>query len=209
MLRPARSRLTAPTVSASSISASLSRGRITSTAAAAIARRMNRPRRVLCGNSRTPLASIRGSSSNCRSTASWQSASSSASLSSVSRSDTHSLVCLACSTSWIPTPNVARIRCGLERPRDDLLAAAEQGVGVQVHGPGCQLDVAGVGEAGADHRPHREQPLQDQRPMIGQRLVDGLEPAALGDGAGELAGDISPALARSGRGGFHPATARG
>ena len=66
---------------------------------------------------------------------------------------------------------------------------AEQLVAVEVDGAAAQLDVPGLGEAGADQRPHREQPLEDQRPVVGQLAVDRVELAALRGRAGELGGE--------------------
>ena len=44
----------------------------------------------------------------------------------------------------------------------------------------------GVGQPGADQRPHRVQALEDRRPVVGEVLVDGVEPAALRGGAVQL-----------------------
>ena len=63
----------------------------------------------------------------------------------------------------------------------------------------------GSEEAGADQRPHRVQALQDLRPVIGEALKDGVEPAALSTRAVQL-GDEDR---RPGAGGGHqPVTAR-
>ena len=64
---------------------------------------------------------------------------------------------------------------------------------------------AGVGEPGADQRPHRVQALQDQRPVVGELLVDGVEAPALRGGAAQLAREQPLA----GGGGHQPVTARG
>ncbi len=84
-------------------------GRITSITAACSARRTNRPRSESGGNSRTLWASIRGSSSSRRSTASCRTPGSSDAASSRSWSIAQRLVCLACSVSWIATPKHRRI----------------------------------------------------------------------------------------------------
>jgi hypothetical protein len=47
----------------------------------------------------------------------------------------------------------------------------------------------GLGEAGADQRPHREQPVEDQRPVVGQLAVDRVELATLRGRSRELGGD--------------------
>ena len=67
-----------------------------------------------------------------------------------------------------------------------------------------QLDVPGVGQAGPDQRPHRVQALQDPRPVIGEVLVERVEPAALRGGALQLRGE-QPAPGAGG----HVVTARG
>ena len=92
-------------------------GRITSVTAACSARRTNRPRSESGGNSRTPWASIRGSSSSRRSTASCRSAGSSDSDSAMSCSIAQRLVCLAWSVSCSATPKQRRIARALERAR--------------------------------------------------------------------------------------------
>ena len=69
-----------------------------------------------------------------------------------------------------------------------------------------QLDVPGVREPGADQRPHRVQALQDPRELLGEVLVERVEPAALGGGAVQLLHERR----RPGAGGGHqPVTARG
>ena len=73
----------------------------------------------------------------------------------------------------------AQHRAPLEPAGGDLLAGSEQRVGVEVDGPGVDLDVPGVRQAGADQRPHRVQALEDRRPVVGQVLVDGVELASL------------------------------
>ena len=84
-------------------------GRITSTTAACSARRTNRPRSESGGKSRTPCASIRGSSSSRRSIASCRSPGSSDSDSAMSCSIAQRLVCLAWSVSCSATPKSRRI----------------------------------------------------------------------------------------------------
>ena len=69
----------------------------------------------------------------------------------------------------------AQDRAPLERTGNDLVARAEQLVAVEVDGAAAQLDVPGLGEAGADQRPHREQTLEDQRPVVGQLAVERIE----------------------------------
>ena len=76
-------------------------------------------------------------------------------------------------------PEAAQDRPPLERPGGDRVPRPEQRLGVEVDGARVDLDVPGVGQAGADQRPHRVQPLKDQRPVVGEVLVDGVEPAAL------------------------------
>jgi hypothetical protein len=80
----------------------------------------------------------------------------------------------------------AEHRAALEPAGDDLLAACEQRVGVEVDRPGVDLDVPGVRQAGADQRPYRVQALEDRRPVIGQVLVDGVELPSLGGRAVQL-----------------------
>jgi hypothetical protein len=83
----------------------------------------------------------------------------------------------------------AQDRAARERPGDDRVARAEQLVAVQVDGAAPQLDVPGLGEAGADQCPHREQALEDQRPVVGQLTVDRVELAALRGRPCELGGE--------------------
>ena len=90
----------------------------------------------------------------------------------------------------------AQDRAAFERAGEDLLARAEQLVAVEVDGAAAQLDVPGLGEAGADQRPHREQPLEDQRPVIGQLAVERVELAALRGGPGEFGGEAHRVTAR-------------
>jgi hypothetical protein len=93
-----------------------------------------------------------------------------------------------------------------ERPARDLAARAEQGLGVEVDGPGVDLDVPGIRQSGSDQRPHRVQALKDRRPVVGEVLVDRVEPAALGGGAVQLLHEHRrPACG----GGAHDVTARG
>ena len=97
-------------------------------------------------------------------------------------------------------------RARLELAGGDLLARAEQLVGVEVDGARVDLDVAGVRQAGADQRPHRVQALQDRRPVIRQFLEDRVEFAALRARAVQLRDEQR----RPGAGGGHqPVTARG
>ena len=96
------------------------------------------------------------------------------------------LVCLACIVSCSATPKQRRIARRSSAPVGDRGARAEQRLGVEVDGAGVDLDVPGIGQPGADQRPHRVQPLQDRRPVVGQVLVDGVEPAALRGGAVQL-----------------------
>ena len=92
----------------------------------------------------------------------------------------------------------------LERAGQQLLARAEQRVGVEVDRAAGELDVRGVGEPGPDQRPHRVQALQDQRPVVREPLVDGVQAPALRGGAAQLAGEQPLA-----GGGHQPVTARG
>jgi len=73
-----------------------------------------------------------------------------------------------------------------EAARGDLLARAQQRLGVEVDGAGVDLDVPGVRQAGADQRPHRVEALQDGGPVVRQLLVDGVELAALRGGSVQL-----------------------
>ena len=171
---------------ASSSTCSANAGRITSTTAACSARRTNRPRSESGGNSRTPWASIRGSSSSRRSTASCRSAGSSDSDSAMSCSIAQRLVCLAWIVSCSATPKQRRIARRSSDPAAIACPRAEQRLGVEVDGARVDLDVTGVRQAGADQRPHRVQALKDQRPVVGEVLVDRVEPAALRGGAVQL-----------------------
>ena len=102
----------------------------------------------------------------------------------------------------------AQDRPPLERSGGDLVARAEQRLGVEVDGPRVDLDVPGIGQAGADQRPHRIQALKDQRPVVGQVLVDGVEPPALRGRAVQLLHEHRrPTGGRAG--GRHEVTARG
>jgi len=83
----------------------------------------------------------------------------------------------------------AQDRALRERAGDDRVVRAEQLVAVEVDGAAAQLDVPGVGEAGPDQRPHREQSLEDQRPVVGQLTVDRVELAALRGCSRELGGE--------------------
>ena len=105
-------------------------------------------------------------------------------------------------------PEAPQDRPPLERPGGDRLPRPEQRVGVQVHGPRVDLDVTGVGQAGSDQRPHRIQALKDQRPVIGQVLVDGVEPAALRGRAVQLLHEHRRPTGGSSAG-SHAVTARG
>jgi hypothetical protein len=101
----------------------------------------------------------------------------------------------------------AEHRAALEPAGDDLLAGAEERVGVEVDRPGVDLDVPGVRQSRADQRPYRVQPLEDRRPVIGHVLVDGVELASLGGGAMQLRHEHrgpAPVLR-----GAHVVTARG
>ena len=119
------------------------------------------------------------------------------------------LVCLAWSVSCSATPKRAQDRPLLERAGGDRLARAEQRLGVEVDGAGVDLDVPGVRQPGADQRPHRVQALEDRRPVVGEVLVDGVEPAALRGGAVQLLHEQPPAAAGCSAGGAHEVTARG
>ena len=70
------------------------------------------------------------------------------------------------------------------------------------------LDVPRVGQAGADQRPHRVQPLEDRGPVVGQVLVDRVEPAALRGRAVQLLHEHRRPTG-SPSGGAHEVTARG
>ena len=186
MLRAARSRLgAAPAARLASI-CSANAGRITSTTAACSARRTNRPRSESGGKSRTPCASIRGSSSSRRSMASCRSRR-------VLRFrqcdvvlDRPALGVLGVERLVQRDPERPQDRPLLERAGGDRIARSEQRVRVEVHGAGVDLDVPGVRQARADQRPHRVQALEDRRPVVGEVLVDGVEPAALRGGAVQL-----------------------
>jgi hypothetical protein len=54
----------------------------------------------------------------------------------------------------------------------------------------------GLGEGGADERPDGEQLLEDQRPVVGELALEGVELAALGGGPGELGGEAHRVTAR-------------
>jgi hypothetical protein len=90
----------------------------------------------------------------------------------------------------------AQDRAALEGAGADLVLGAEQLSAVEVDGAAAQLDVAGLAEAGADERPDGEQLLEDQRPVVGQLAVEGVELAALGGGPGELGGEAHRVTAR-------------
>ncbi len=160
------------------------------------------------GKSRTPWASIRGSSSSRRSTASCRSAGSSDSDERAGRArrpalgvlGVHRLVKRDARSSAAP-----RRRSSVAGERS-AGAAAEQRVGVEVDRARVDLDVPRVSQPGADQRPHRVQPLQDQRPVIGQVLVDWVEPAALRGGAAAAARSEHAGVRRGRR---HAVTARG
>jgi hypothetical protein len=94
----------------------------------------------------------------------------------------------------------------LHGPGDDLLTGPEQAIRVEVDRPRGKFDVTGIGEAGADDRPHREQPLQYECPIVTQGLVDGVQPAASGDCAVQFPREPSGLLAPDSG---HLATARG
>ncbi len=76
-------------------------------------------------------------------------------------------------------PEAAQDRPLLERARGDRGPRSEQRLGVEVDGAGVDLDVPGIGQAGPDQRPHRVQALKHHRPVVGEVLVDRVEPAAL------------------------------
>ena len=118
------------------------------------------------------------------------------------------LVCLAWSVSCSATPKQRRIARCSSWPGGDRGARSEQRVGVQVDGAGVDLDVTGVGQAGADQRPHRIQALKDQRPVVGEVLVDRVEAAALRGRAVQLLHEHRRPTGGSG-GGRHEVTARG
>ena len=105
-------------------------------------------------------------------------------------------------------PERAQDRPLLERAGGDRLARAEQRVGVEVDGAGVDLDVPGVRQAGAEQRPHRVQALEDRGPVVGEVLVDGVEPAALRGGAVQLLRE-QPRPHTGSAGGAHEVTARG
>jgi hypothetical protein len=73
-----------------------------------------------------------------------------------------------------------------ERACRDLGTRAEEHFGVEVDGAGVDLDVPRIRQPGADQRPHRVQALQDRRPVVGQVLVDRVEPPALRGSAVQL-----------------------
>ena len=100
--------------------------------AARSAWRTNRPRSVPTGCSRTPWASMRGSSTSRRSIASCRSAGSSDSASLMSCSIVQRLVCLPWKVSWSATPKQRSTAGRASRPGDDRLARAEEGVGVEL-----------------------------------------------------------------------------
>ena len=95
-------------------------------------------------------------------------------------------------------PERAQDRPPLERAGGDRVARSEQRVGVEVDGAGVDLDVPGVRQAWPDQRPHRVEALQDRRPVVGEVLVDGVEPAALSGGAVQLLHEQPPAAQRFG-----------
>jgi hypothetical protein len=79
----------------------------------------------------------------------------------------------------------AQDRAPLERSGADRVRVAEQLVAVEVDGAAAQFNVPGPREPGTDQRPHGEQPLQDQRPVVRQLAVERVELAALGGRPGE------------------------
>ena len=87
----------------------------------------------------------------------------------------------------------AQDRPPLECAGGDLGARAEQRLGVEVDGAGVDLDVPGVRQPWSDQRPYRIQALEDRRPVVGEVLVDRVEPAALGGGAVQLLHEHAPA----------------
>jgi uncharacterized protein (DUF3084 family) len=93
-----------------------------------------------------------------------------------------------------------------DRSSEQVLSRAEQLVGLEVDPPRVQLDVAGVGEAGADQRPYRVQALQDPRELLGEVLVERVQASALGGGAVQLLHERRRA---GGCGSHQPVTARG
>ena len=105
-------------------------------------------------------------------------------------------------------PEAAQDRPPLELACGDRGARSEQRVGVEVDGARVDLDVPGVRQAGADQRPHRIQALKDQRPVVGQVLVDGVEAAALRGRAVQLLHEHRRPTGGPGGGG-HEVTARG
>ena len=102
------------------------------------------------------------------------------------RSSAQRLVCLPWKVSWKATPKVRSTWRRGSSPAQQLLARAEQLVGVEVDPARVQLDVAGVREPGPDQRPHRVQALQDPRELLGEVLVERVQPPALGGGAVQL-----------------------
>ena len=106
--------------------------------------RTNRPRSVPGGCSRTPWASMRGSSSSRRSIASCRSSGSSDSASVDVVLDRPAFGVLAVEGLVQRDAEAAQHRPPLEPAGEDLLAGAEQGVGVEVDGAGVDLDVPGV-----------------------------------------------------------------
>jgi hypothetical protein len=90
----------------------------------------------------------------------------------------------------------AQDRAALQLTRADLRRGTEQLVAVEVDGAAAQLDVAGLGEPGADERPDGEELLEDQRPAVGELAVERVELAALGGGPGELGGEAHRVTAR-------------
>ena len=96
----------------------------------------------------------------------------------------------------------------LERAGGDRFARSEQRVSVEVHGAGVDLDVPGIRQPRSDQCPHRVQPLEDRRPVIGEVLVDGVQPSALSGGAVQLLHEHRRPPS-AGRSGAHEVTARG
>ena len=169
-----------------------------SVTAAASARATKRPRTLAGGCSRTPWASIRGSSSSRRSVGELRVARRRAR---ASCSATQRLVCLAWKVSCSATPRQRSTARRSSVAALELRAWGEQLVGVEVDRARVDLDVPGVGEPGSDQRPHRVQPLQHQGEAVGEVLVERVEPAALRGGAVQLLDERRRA--------HHAVTARG
>jgi hypothetical protein len=106
-------------------------------------------------------------------------------------------------------PEAAQDRPPLQLTRCDHVPRPEQGLRVEVDGARVDLDVTRVGQPRTDQRPHRVQPLQHHRPVVGEVLVDGVEPAALRGRAVQLLDEQPRPRAGPFVGGGHEVTALG